>query len=185
MNSWYCSYSLEGKIFQGLLSGLEYFTLENFGPSKTPLKTYFHSLVQAYSTISNLKRASFVTCKTIKILSYSNSSLCKHNHMCKWMTCNIFLGHESRTKQICSENFLVWLLPYKAIWKASWMDEILLCWILMTSWTFNMCSCEFKSSHLTIAIFNTRTYVQLLMAATTGSVTIAINCICRLHVYQK
>ena len=96
-----------------------------------------------------------------------------------------FFFHESRTKHICLENFLVWLLPYKAIWKASWMDEILLCWILLTSWTFNMCSCEFKSSHVTIAIFNTGTYVQLLMATTTESVTIAIYCTYRLHVYQK
>ena len=127
------------------------------------------SLKKNHSTLK------FLTLKnlgyTAIIVPYVNIITCVNEFWVK------FLGHESRTKHICSENFLVWLLPYKAIWKASWMDEILLCWILLTSWTFNMCSCEFKSLHVTIAIFNTGTYVQLLMAATTESATIAINCI--------
>ena len=42
-----------------------------FFPSKTPLKTYFQYLFQAYGTINSyyLKHALFVTWKTVKMLS--------------------------------------------------------------------------------------------------------------------
>ena len=65
-------YSLEipkVKIFE-VLSGLENFTFECFGPPKTPVETYFQSQVYNYDTFSNqyFKRALFTTCSSMIFL---------------------------------------------------------------------------------------------------------------------